>query len=527
MNHYDTRYDGVKAFLIARVSDPSQREALPAQKYKLKDYAERLKVDAEYHEFDESAYKEDREKFEKIVDKIYKYPKECIVVFDKIDRFTRDCSSEIVNKLKRTAMDGRIELHFVSDSLVVTKTSPACELFRLDIGMATAGYYSSAIRDNVNRRIDQKLRDGEFPEKAPLGYLNVVTDDGKHEIVIDKMREPFIRQAFEMRLSGESVKDITIKLRAMGLTSNMKKPKPVGASTIAYLFKNKFYYGTMSYRGKDYPHKYATYITKGTYDEIQRISDENYVKKFQNKKKQYEFTFKGILKCGVCGCSMSSYTKKGRVYMRCSNAKGKCPNNATELDVIGQIEPMLSEISISKSLASQICDEINQDHIRAKELREAKENALRAEYARLERRKDAMYEDKLDGRITVDKYDELVEKDAKRMTEIDDELVALAQGFEGSEMTISNLLKLATSADELFKSSKPSVKNQILRLLVSNLKIKEKRLDFNPLEPFIYIKKLDSRPKWLPEMTDFRMACYKYDQVYGDLLAKFVYEYLS
>ena len=100
--------------------------------------------------------------------------------------------------------------------------------------------------------------------------------------------------------------------------------------------------------------------------------------------------------------------------------------------------------------------------------------------------------------ITVDKYDELVEKDAKRMAEIDDELVALAQGFEGSEMTISNLLKLATSASDLFKSSKPSVKNQILRLLVSNLKIKEKQLDFNPLEPFIHIKKLDSRPNWLP-----------------------------
>lgn len=128
MSYDDRKYDGIKAFLIARVSDPSQREALPAQKYKLTDYAKRLNVDADYYEFDESAFKEDREKFEKIVDKIYKYPKECIVVFDKIDRFTRDCSSEIVNKLKRTAMDGHIELHFVSDSLVVTKKSPACEL---------------------------------------------------------------------------------------------------------------------------------------------------------------------------------------------------------------------------------------------------------------------------------------------------------------------------------------------------------------------------------------------------------------
>lgn len=171
MGYNDRKYDGIKAFLIARVSDPSQREALPAQKYKLTDYAKRLNVDADYYEFDESAFKEDREKFEKIVDKIYKYLKECIVVFDKIDRFTRACSSEIVNKLKRTAMDGRIELHFVSDSLVITKNLPACELFRLDIGMATAGYCSSAIRDNVNHRIDQKLRDGEFPEKESTNWL--------------------------------------------------------------------------------------------------------------------------------------------------------------------------------------------------------------------------------------------------------------------------------------------------------------------------------------------------------------------
>ena len=28
-------------------------------------------------------------------------------------------------------------------------------------------------------------------------------------------------------------------------------------------------------------------------------------------------------------------------------------------------------------------------------------------------------------------------------------------------------------------------------------------------------------------MTDFRMACYTYDQVYGDLLTSFIHEHLS
>ena len=497
MSYYDKRYDGIKAFMIARVSDPSQREALPAQKYKLTDYQKRLNFNAEYHEFDESAFKEDREKFEKIVDKIRKYPKECVVVFDKIDRFTRDCSSEIVSKLKRAVAEGSIELHFVSDGLIVHKESPATDWFRLDIGMATAGYYSSAIRDNVNRRIAQKLRDGEFPEKAPLGYLNVRTEDDKSDIIIDKQREPLIRKAFELRLTGMSVKDITMEMRKLGLTSNMKNPKPVGHSTIASMFKNKFYYGMMTYRKKDYPHKYETYITKNIYDKIQSISEGNYIKQFHTKA-HYEFTFKGILKCGVCGCSMSSYTKKGRVYMRCSNAKGKCPNNATEIEVLEQLSPVITSLSINQAEAEQICDESNKDFNDARDLKERRKETLRAEYQKLLRRKDLMYEDKLDGRITPEKYDELVEKGEKRMLEIDEELVALEKSYEGSELTISNLFKLACNADILLKSSKPATKNQILRLLLSNCEIEQKRLSFNLLEPFDFIKKLDSRPKWLP-----------------------------
>ena len=88
-------YEGVKAFLIARVSDPSQVDALPAQILRLKEYANNLKMNYELHSFDETAYKDDRRKFQKIVDKIAQC-EGVVVVFDKIDRFTRDASSEVV-----------------------------------------------------------------------------------------------------------------------------------------------------------------------------------------------------------------------------------------------------------------------------------------------------------------------------------------------------------------------------------------------------------------------------------------------
>lgn len=46
------------------------------------------------------------------------------------------------------------------------------------------------------------------------------------------------------------------------------------------------------------------------------------------------------------------------------------------------------------------------------------------------------------------------------------------------------------------------------------------------LTPFFGLYQTSKSAAWLPDMTDFRMACHKYDQVYGDLLASFIREHL-
>jgi len=74
-----------KVILIARVSDVQQRKALPAQKLRLEAYAKQLGYPSEYYEFDESAYKEDRQKFTQLIeDKIKSLDSFAIIVFDKI-----------------------------------------------------------------------------------------------------------------------------------------------------------------------------------------------------------------------------------------------------------------------------------------------------------------------------------------------------------------------------------------------------------------------------------------------------------
>ena len=63
----------MKAILIARVSTDDQAEALPAQIYKLTDYAFKNELDFEIVEIKESAYKGDRLEFNKVIDRVADY----------------------------------------------------------------------------------------------------------------------------------------------------------------------------------------------------------------------------------------------------------------------------------------------------------------------------------------------------------------------------------------------------------------------------------------------------------------------
>jgi site-specific DNA recombinase len=313
-----TEVRGSKAFMIARVSDPSQRDALPAQELRLRDYAERYELDAEMFSFDETAYKSDRQKFREIVEQIEAYPGFCIVVFDKIDRFTRDSSSDVVRILRSLVRDGRIELHFPSDNLVVHKDSPAADKTRLGMGMVFSEYYSAAISDNVKRKFQQKLHEGEWPGKAPIGFLNVDTNDesGKllrKDVVPDPTRQPYITKIYALRLEGVSYRMIAHQMRAEGLLGNSKNARPISASMIENILKNPFYYGVMSYgTAKNTLIRYQTLISKQTFMEAQKVTESRNnggIRPRSDVKRV--FTFNGMMTCKRCGCSMSSYEKKG------------------------------------------------------------------------------------------------------------------------------------------------------------------------------------------------------------------------
>lgn len=114
----------MKAVILARVSTEEQKEAgnsLPAQQARMHRYIEfrhelNLRLIKEFV-FDESAYKEHRKEFGKVLEfleKEYQKDKEPIAFLcDKVDRLTRDFLIGLP-ALERLRREGKIYLHFPS-----------------------------------------------------------------------------------------------------------------------------------------------------------------------------------------------------------------------------------------------------------------------------------------------------------------------------------------------------------------------------------------------------------------------------
>lgn len=500
----DKDYEGVKAFLIARVSDPRQIDALPAQELRLNEYADRYKLNKEIHRFDETAYKEDRVKFVEIVDKAIKHPEYFVMVFDKIDRLTRDVSSDVVRTLKNLVKEGRCELHFPSDGLVYHQNSPAHDKTRLDMGMVFGGYYSMAISDNVKRKIEQKLHDGEYPGKACVGYKNIKYElDGKEfkTIVPDEGRKQYIIKAFELRLEGKSFRTIAKILKADGLRSNTKKQGIVGQNQIETMLKNPFYHGVMKYDGGLYPHKYEPIISKRTFDMVQDLNSTRTHDRGKTNTKKV-FTFSGVVKCATCGCSISSYEQKGHVYMRCTKAKDiPCVQpHVSEAELLPQVMELLEQLNINDVTVSKVLSILKTEHDNIQLFYKEAITNTRSEYKRLQKKLSTLYEDRLDGRITVAEYDKYVTKTKAEMEELDRKLVEFTNNDKSFVVTGEYLLKLASQAKQIFESSQPPKKNKILRMLLANCTLDEKRLQLHLLKPFTVLCFGTNSLNWLRQL---------------------------
>lgn len=497
----------MKAILIARVSDPSQVEAgnsLPAQTRRIKDYLKRKghQIIKEYS-FDESAYKEKRDDFDEILDFIKSQKETVIVAFDKVDRFSRNVFDKRVAELHEMAITGKIELHFVSDSQVITSNISASDQFRFGMSLSLAKYYSDAISDNVKRAQEQKLRKGEYPASAPFGYENITLNDDKKWIAPHEFKSQIVKQMFDWYASRNySLLEISRKLRKEFDVSKSR-------SMVHKILTDKFYIGIMTWSEQDYPHYYDQFIDP---DIFQRVQDIMHGRKDKNKLFKYAgkpFSYRGLLRCHECGCAMTPQTKKRKLtdgsfnlhtYYSCTNYHGVHDKvlHIKETLIDDQFSEIFKHLEIPEEQLTQITTSLKEAHQNKNYFYEKQYNHLQTQLKRFKRRIEVAYEDRLDESITKDLYEEIRQKSQSEIDKIKTKMDQLDYAEKEYYMTTTRLVELGSRSADIFSRSKPTEKRALINFVLQNATMDDKKLRYEAKFPFNMVLKYAPSSSWLP-----------------------------
>ena len=453
--------------------------------------------------FDESAYKDKRDEFDRALADIYNSTEKVMVVFDKVDRFSRNIFDPRTPKLLKLSEEDKIEIHFASDNIIIHKNMNAMQKSQFHMSLVFAQYYSGAISDNIKRAHEKMRRDGKITAGCPLGHLNVAIDPtdpkSKRTVIIDPVRGFYVARGYELYATSQYSDDkIADVLYEEGFRS--KKGKRVSKSNITKMLTNPFYIGISKNKVREYPHSYARIFQDR---ELWDLCQEIRVKKNKNIKthtKKLSHIFKGIAKCSHCGCSMTPEGTKnaGNNYYVCSNSKNLCNKTETrvnEKDLLKPIYELMDKFAnIPEHMAKTIDEEINKSINYEKEYRDKQILTCQKEYDKWKNASDKLvrdyYADNL-GSITNDDYDKMLQefKDKQQIAEI-----RLSE-FTKADYTYKNhivqVINLCRRAKVIFNSSTTEEKNKLLKFLLTNCEVRKKTFIYQVKSPFTYILQLN------------------------------------
>ena len=458
----------MKAVIYARVSSREQEEtgySLPSQEQLLKDYAERkdFGIDKKFSITESASGKYHRNTFGEML-KYIENKNIKVIICEKVDRLTRNLRDAVqINEWLNE--DNEREVHFVKENCVLSRDSKSNEKFIWNIKVSVAQYYIDNLSEEVKKGQAEKIRQGWLPTKPPLGY-KTIGEKGHKIHVINKEKASLIRKMFELYTTGNySLKMLSEKMFEEGLRTGggYKLVK----SRLANLLSDPFYYGGIRWNKKIYEGKQKPLVEKNTFNRVQQILKSKTTPRYR---KHFPL-FKGLIHCKECGGLITWEIQKDHWYGHCNHYKD-C-NQTTwvrQEEIEKQKLPYLGKIVIkSKRLANWIKKALKESHSEEIDYHNKAVEETNRRYEQIQRRLNMLYDDKLDGKIDNNFY----EQKFKQYTE-EKEAVLEAKQQHGNaqteyfEMGI-NILDLSQKAKKVYQKAEKEDRRNLLNIIFSNL----------------------------------------------------------
>lgn len=482
-----------KCVIYARVSSREQEDegySIEAQLKLLREYAAKhgYEVVREYVEA-HSAKEAGRKEFNAMVKFIHSSREVKTILVEKVDRLYRNFTDAV-----RLGIEEReVVVVLVKQGQIINRDSKSSELFMHNIHLVVARNYIDNLKEETSKGLLAKAESGEFPSKAPQGYIN---NRETKRIDPHPTTSKLVRRLFNLYATGEySLDTVSKKIAEEGLKA--AGGRSISRAEIAFILGNPIYYGMFRWRNKLYRGVHEPIVNKETFDAVQRVM-KRYNKPRRSTKR---FAYRGLLSCGRCGCLYTAEVKKGKyTYYHCSKSKGPCDNSfLREEDLDRMFEGFVRSVQPERRALDFIIERLKVRHEGDAAHRREVLGRLRAEMSRLEGKMEKAYNDRLDGTISDDWWK--VKSTEWRATIHDTEAAIdrIAKGDAGEFDLGVDLLQLASEATDLFRVRSPDEKRRFLGIMASNFRVDGKSIVPTYKKPFDLLAKGLDCQNWLPE----------------------------
>jgi DNA invertase Pin-like site-specific DNA recombinase len=397
------------------------------------------------------------------------------VIIHKIDRSARNMQDWAdVGKLA----DAGVEVHFATENVDLKTVAGRLSA---DIQAVVAAHYSRNLREEVKKGIYGRLKQGFYPFRAPIGYLNQGAAKTK---IADPVRAPLIKQAFALYGSERfSLPDLVQEMFRRGLRNY--NGRTVTISGMARILRNPFYVGIMKINktGKTFNGTHEPIVTTNIFEKVQAVL----AGMRSDRSESYLFSYSRIVRCKTCGYSLIAERQKGHVYYRCHKRtfKAPCPTTSIreeELDraIIGR----LREVDLSARELALVRAKLDACRKDSENNRAERMGGLRLQLdqiqERLEKLADALIDGTIEKGLYARKQSELLLEQA-RMRE---RLAEAEKGSLDSIQALEKTVELAQSPSILYRMASPEKKRELLKVSLSNLTVSQKNVEMTLALPF-------------------------------------------
>ncbi len=354
--------------------------------------------------------------------------------------------------------------------------------------------YVDNLSVNTKRGLRQKVRRGEMPGVAPIGYYN---DMRTKTAKVDKKTALIVVRAFELYAKGDKrLDEIADFLYANGIQTRSGKvrgakttgKKPYHKNRIKRILTNPFYYGHFRYLGEVYEGKHTPIISKRLFDDVQNVLERR--GRLQKVVKE-PWPLCGLVYCS-CGMMFTNERqikrqKNGNVhvydYYRCTRKSKtmRCtePHIRAE-ELVKQLSVLLLGYSLPKSWADSMRESMRKDEVREKLNYTQNTETLRTNIAYLSDKLQRLLDSYLDGDVERELYQtkraEILGQKKRLQEQIEQTSLGVLTWVEPMKQWLDKAVSIcyiAKSDDLLAK------KSLCLEIFGSNLKIQNRNVVIN------------------------------------------------